>query len=304
MRKEQVIAIILGSFIGVTVAFGIWRLSRPNQAEPEATTIPDNPTKPQAVSNLAIVSPQNNAVVKDTQISITGLTRPNSTVAVYADEVYIKEANGSGEFVIPITLAAGFNNIIIWSFEKQNAPQKQELMLIQTSKLDTPDSESAQAIMGTVTDIAEDSIQIRTSGGEIEQLSLSPDTTYASTLDDATKELEFKDLAIGDLIAALGTKRQEGLFVIGRILVTTEPKKPEIEAITGTIKTLSSKEFIVETSGGDEVSIDATGNVSVFGESDDGLSSVRLSTTEAGNAIIVIGNFDEEELIADTIILL
>lgn len=304
MRKEQIVAIILGSLIGIAVAFGIWRMSQRNELKPAATPASQNQKEVQiANQKLTIVSPQNNAVLRDTQVLLTGLARPNSIVAVYTDKVYTKEANGSGEFVIPIEISDGFNNVVVWSFEKQTMPQKAELTLIQTSKLDMPEAGFAQAIMGTVTDISEDSIQIRTKDGEIEQLSLTPDTTYASTLEESVKELKFKDLAIGDLIAALGTKKQEGLFEIGRILVTTEPEKPAIAAIVGTVDTLTSKEFLVQTET-DKVSIDATGSVDVFERTEDGLSSGRLGKAEPGADIVVIGNFKGEELIADTIILL
>ncbi|OGM31188.1 hypothetical protein A2803_01795 [Candidatus Woesebacteria bacterium RIFCSPHIGHO2_01_FULL_44_21] len=307
MRKEQVIAVILGSFIGIGVAFGIWRLSRASEEKNSSSPqTQDNnnqiETKP-TNGKLSIVAPADNAVAVSSSITVSGLTRPNSPVAVSANKIYTKEATGTGEFSIEVELTPGFNNIVVWSFEKGKVPEKEELTLIHTDKID--DSSAAmQASLGTVTDIAEDSLQIRTKDGDIVQLSLTDATTYGSIIEEATKEVKFTDLAIGDFVAALGTQNREGVFEIRRILITTEPAKAEVTAVVGIVDTLSAKEFIVLPAEGEEVSVDATGTVSTFAKGNDGLSSTRLSTAEAGEAIVIIGTFKDKELVASTIILL
>jgi hypothetical protein len=303
MKKEQVVAIILGSALGVAIAFGIWRMAGRSRTQAPVSPPTDHPqSNAVAVDGLNIVSPANNSVSSSSTVNIAGLTKPNSAIVISGGKTNVGEASKGGEFSIKAELTAGINSIVIWALSKDQKPQKQELTLIHTTKLDVEPEKTAQSLMGTVTDIASDTLQIRTKSGEIEQLSLTDNTTYVQ-INDETRELTFSDLAIGDFVAALGTRAEEGILVVGRVLITSEPKTPEVTAITGTIKTLTSKDFLV-TSDGQEISIDATGTVATYSAGDGGLVSARLSGADAGDAIAIVGSYEEDELVAETIILL
>lgn len=303
MRKEQIIAIILGSFLGVAVAFGIWRFARQKTEPTPATSSNEQALEQREVfSELAIVSPPDNSVLSISPVQISGFAPPNSLVAVYTRSVYLAKTNEAGEFSVEAELADGINHVVVWSIEKDKAPQVENFSLVYSTKLKSDPDEAAISIKGTVTDITQDTLQLRTEGGEIEQLLVKQETTYVQ-IGSKTEELEFKDLAIGDFVAALGYKNADEVIEIGRVIVTVEPKAPDIAAIAGTIQTLSRSEFIVLTSQSEEISVDATSSVNTYSAKEN-ITPSRLSTAEQGDPIAIIGSFKDGELVATTIILL
>ena len=307
MRKEQIIAIFLGSLIGIAVAFGLWRFSRQNTPPKVTPTTSNENSQTQETrtgdNSLNIVSPADNSVISSPEVKITGFAPPNSVMVITSGQTAVGVSTSSGEFNVETELDAGINKATVWAIVKDEVPQKTELTLIYSSKLDLSNpAKIPSTIMGTVTDIAEDGLQVRTSEGVIEQLSLTPETSYAM-VNDETKELTFSDLAIGDFIAALGSKT-ENVMEIERVLVTTAPEPSDIVLISGIIDTLSSKDFIVKTED-DEVSVDARGKVNSYLYSPEGLKSTRLTATAtAGDPVVIIGSYEDDELVATTIILL
>ena len=297
MRKEPLIAIIIGSVIGIGVAFGLWRMSTNKNVNSENSP-QENATLSQEVNtNFAIVSPADNSVSTNNSVNIAGFSPPGSIVVATGAAVSVGTVSDTGEFQVEASLSPGSNVVTIWSIENGVA-QNEELSLIYSSEIDEQAGGTATAISGAVTDIAEDTLQIRSATGEIEQLSITDNTTYASLLDD-TEEIEFSDIAIGDYVTALG---QNGTSVmeVARVLLTTEDTEREYVLETGSISALSSSEFLVNTEGG-EVSIDATGSVDIY---DAALETTRLATAKEGSQIIIVGVYEDDELVADTIILL
>ena len=311
MRKEQLIAIILGSLIGVIVAFSLWRLSKMESSKESSNTTntsnvqKSNNSNTSENTNFSIVSPADNSVIGSDTAQISGFSTPGSIIAAYAEGLSYSVTNSSGEFSIDVALSAGINNVIVWSIEKGKTANKKTLLLVQTTKLDLSNpKKTATFTYGTVTDISADTLQIRTKSGQIELTSISKETTFASIVKDS-KEIQFADIAIGDFIAVLGFQNDAKVMEAGRVLVTKEPVEPIYELVQGTVKTFSRNDFIVQNSANSEdVSIDATGKVEVLEFDGTDFKTVKLATTEEGSEILIFGNFKGSELIAETIILL
>lgn len=287
----------------MVVAFSLWRLSRNQNPEPQTNTnITTNSSQASVSNSFSIVGPQDASVVDSDTIDITGLSNSNAVIVAYSsDEIFITKANSQGEFSLSVELSSGINNITMWSFEKGQSPKELTTTIVYTTQLELEEG-TATAVFGTVTDIAEDTLQVRTATGEINQLAISDDTTFVKIVDDA-EDIAFSDVAIGDYIAGLG-QAQNSIVSVGRVLVTTEPEVSAPTAIIGTIETLSASEFFVndnETS--EQVSVDATGSVTTYSAKEAEIAPSRLSTSTEGDEIIIIGEL-EEELLASTIILL
>jgi len=304
MRKEQIIAIFLGSLIGVGTAFFLWRLNKaggPQDLPPEEN-IPVATTRANSVG-FNIVAPQQNAVVNKESVEISGFSTPNTLITVISSSIALASSNSSGEFLVEVTLLEGINKLTILSFEKGQAPLETELTLFYTTELDLSDPQkNAKAVSGSITDIAEDTLQVRTSSGQIEQASLSDKTTFASNLNKAT-QIKFADLAIGDFVLVLGFAN-ENVLATEHVLVTSEPESIKKIAKAGTIKTLSNKEFLVSLPSGEEVSVDAIGGVSTFALNEEGLADSKLSNAKENQEIVIIGEMAGQELVAERIILL
>ena len=120
MRKEILIAIIAGILFGLVVAFGIWRTNNAlNGAQTERKlSTPQTQEKKQLPENgellITIASPEENDIVWENPINISGITKPETLLIISAeDEDYILRSDKSGEFSQEIKLKAGVNQILI-----------------------------------------------------------------------------------------------------------------------------------------------------------------------------------------------
>lgn len=305
MRKEPLIAAILGSLIGIGFAFGVWKfrnsdktlstpfvnIEKPDEADSNAVT-----------KEFTVVSPANFSATNSGTIEISGYGNAGAVVVAYGNEVEIVKAGDSGDFTLTSELTPGINKLPVWTFENGQSPKVIELTLVYESDLE--DGQTKTTYFGTVTDIAGDTLQIRTENGEISQLALGDDTAFVKIVND-NKDIEFSDLAIGDYVAAIG-EVGSNVMNVSKVIVTTEPKDTKASAIIGKIQTLSSSDFIVATNEKNEqISIDATGGkATIYSAKEDNIQSARLASASEGDEIIVIGEFEDDELVADTIILL
>jgi hypothetical protein len=191
----------------------------------------------------------------------------------------------------------------------------QKLLTIHTTKIGTQESiesevearvQDAQnpilAYLGTVTDITESGLQIRTQSGEISQVSLAGTTSYANIVKDS-QEVKFEDIALGDFVAALGTLNDNDLLIAQRVLVTLPPSdEEEFTIVKGKVDELSSSDFLVTDNESEQWSIDARGNVDVTAVSENGeVSSIKFADIADGDTIIIIGEMDDGELAASRV---
>ena len=311
MRKEPIIAIILGSIVGLSVAFFAWRASTRTSptgttsvSENSETSSPENTERPTpAFGSFAIVNPENNSIVEEDEVVAEGFTTTNKYVGYISSESSDLIKADSNEFEFELSLNGGLNNIIFWEFDETQT-KEEVLSLIFTTQLENQGESNAGSLIGTVTDVSEDTFQIRTSTGQIEQLTVNAETTtYANIVGDS-EEIEFSDIAIGDYIVAMGFKNGQEILEAQRVLVTTETSITDRKGLYGTVQTLSSSEFILLNRDGQEYSIDATGSVDVTIEDENGLfSSARLSqSADEGSTLIIIGRLNEDsELEAERI---
>lgn len=308
LRKEQLIAIVLGSIIGVAVAFSLWKFSTPKSSDDQTqssnstTNVVQNNTHG-ATNEFAIVSPNNFAVIREEHATISGLANAGAVIVAYSDDIALTKTSSSGEFTLELPLSSGINKVSLMAFEKTKTPQKQTLTLIHSTALPGEASTLFTSELGTITDVTEDTLQLRSENGEIKQLAISDETSFVKIIDDP-EDIEFSDVAIGDYVAALGQVNGNAMDVV-RILVTTEPEDAPPAIAVGTIDTLSASEFFVKShESGELVSIDATKGATTYSAKEDEVTTTRLSTSKEGDEIVIIGEIEEDELVADTIILM
>lgn len=314
MRKELFIAIFLGSFLGIAVAFGIWRFTNSFKQDNGSVTdeLAENKLLPfegggaeqnEALSDgITIVQPQTNAVVNQTPIAVSGITMQNSHVVIIGNDDYVVKTNNGGTFEQEVEVEGGINVIPVYVFSDDGKNVQTSVLVVYSSEVESV--EGTTAVMGTVTDITNTTLQIRQSSGEVSQIALTNDTSYASTI-QTNRDVQFSDVAIGDFVAALGTVDSSDVLHASRIIIGNPPNEEDTVVAYGTIKTLSSKEFVV-SGDSEEWSIDATGGkakVTTFDENGE-VKTARLAQAEEGSRIIIIGKMEDDELQASRIHLL
>jgi hypothetical protein len=135
MKKEVIIAIIIGITIGTIITLGV-HIAQKSLAENSIP--PTNPSTPsitispsQAVHNLIITSPNNASVTEQSEIEIIGNTSPNSLLSVISGtNQAVGSADIEGNFEFSFSLSSGANQIIIKSFDQNGQEASQEIEVI------------------------------------------------------------------------------------------------------------------------------------------------------------------------------
>lgn len=149
MRKEVIIAIILGSVLGIAVAFGIWRANQTLKPQKqikgiEATSSPVSTTQPENKTNtetaeLLITSPENNIVVNEDSVKVEGTTQPKATIVIISNtgEV-ILEAKQDGSFEQNVKLEGGANEIKVVAYDKNGRRTEKIITVVYSTELEFP----------------------------------------------------------------------------------------------------------------------------------------------------------------------
>lgn len=145
MRKEVLVAIIVGFTIGLVVVFGIitaqtalnkqaGKNNNPASLEniPAANSVPTS--IPVAKHNITVSEPKDLSVVSSEEISIKGTTTPKSKVVITDEEnEYIIEVNDSGVFSQKVSLVSGENEIKLVSFSPSLDSAETTITVIYTT---------------------------------------------------------------------------------------------------------------------------------------------------------------------------
>ena len=136
MKKEVFIAITVGFILGLIITFGVYRA----QTSLKAQVVEPTPTPAQEMTNatpapsqhsLTITSPEDNDIITQEEIDITGLTSPNSYLTITStNDEEIFESDDTGNFMSKIKLTGGANLIKVTSINPQGQEASKELTLV------------------------------------------------------------------------------------------------------------------------------------------------------------------------------
>lgn len=130
MRKEVLIAILVGALSGLAVAFGIWRA---NQAlAPKVAPTPSPTPQEETVrQGLIVTEPESGVVVSQDRITVRGSATAGSTIVILTNlgEI-ILEARGDGIFEQEVELEGGANEIKVVAFDPQGNREEKTLTVV------------------------------------------------------------------------------------------------------------------------------------------------------------------------------
>jgi len=303
MRKEVWLAVIGGITLGLIIGFGVYRINFAFKKGGPAQTSP-TPT-PNNQAGLTIAKPNYDDVITSLPQTISGIASKDSRIVISTNSNdYITKTDQKGTFEKEVDLEGGVNQIIVSAVTKDNNISSQELRLIYSTQLETQKSESQttsgesgvreivlkkvedilnspKAYLGTVTDIAEKTIQLKTDSGAIEQVS-------AEDLPAGKAGVKLTDIAIGDYIIAMGYRNGNHVLNAKRILITQPTPVPQIKIIYGKVKSISKKEIMVNED--DKAAVATT-------------TKLSNKKTKAEDTVIVVGTTIKDIFTARTIFL-
>ena len=138
MRKEAIIAVILGLFLGLIFTIGIYTANqavKDKKTEQTIETTQASPSPSPAIG-LQLTEPENNIVVNTSKVKISGCASSNAVIAAYSeDEEVFSQADENGNFSFEFPLSAGSNKIIVTGVDEEENQQTARITIVYTTKL-------------------------------------------------------------------------------------------------------------------------------------------------------------------------
>jgi hypothetical protein len=145
MKKEMIIAIVIGFLLGLIITFGVYRL-RVAKDRKSNTLVPSPTTSvtPVADSQITIHSPEEGSIQQEKTATVTGSTIPDSYVVLFVNETeYIRQSDESGNFSFDVELADGSNLLAVQVLTDDGTIITKERTVIVTNVYNEPPVESA-----------------------------------------------------------------------------------------------------------------------------------------------------------------
>jgi|GEM_PF-4502499 len=253
MRKEVVIAIILGSFLGIFLAFILSQRAVKSRTRSQQATTVETSTSNSTTPNTTQATLQNEIASGELGLSTPAVNTPIHTAAKLTgsnanDSAYLLIFADGGEhiyrteaptFSASMTLSPGILPIELVNVSQSGAiSRKTQTVLVTTLPSDV--STGSKSSYGVITDITEGALQMRTNGGAVEQITTTGSTIYKNVVKDV-KDIKSTDLAIGDFVGTVGTTSGRGVITAQEILVDTPETSTPSAVVKGVVAAVTTK---------------------------------------------------------------
>ena len=310
MRKELLWAGIIGIIFGVAIGFGVYRVR--NKVEPDSKATPQpSSASGTGLTKIALDKPENLRVYTENPISVSGLTKSLNWVVVSSlDADDIASSMDDGTFSLDVDLDGGINFIQATSINPDGSTAFQKILVVYSSSftLETDAGSEAsgaseiensvalklsqsenppRAYVGTVTDISESTVQIRSTDSQIQQIStLTESLTVVDTKGTSNKTVKLADIAIGDFIVAMGYIDGNDVLSAKRILISDALNEPKLEVSLYKVQAVNKKSI-------DAISVADSQNSTITPDKNTVLQSFLEGKTEK----ISLADISENDLI-------
>ncbi len=152
MKKEVLIAIIVGFSLGLIITFGIYRAQKSLSERAESKNTDQNTTQIESTANisLSITQPEDGSITNKDTITIGGISKKNALITIISPEDHKSvQADELGNFSVEFSLDVGENQIHISSFSDDNTKQEKTISVVYSSyefEDDTKDTKETEAI--------------------------------------------------------------------------------------------------------------------------------------------------------------
>jgi hypothetical protein len=334
MRKEIVFAIVMGTMFGLLVAFGIIRANKAiNKSNSQVTTSNENPeispTQNSQVLGITLTKPEDLGVETKNPVVFSGISKPQAWIVISLDKSdYILKTNDTGEFNQNIDLTAGLNYVRITAVDDNGSVFEKDIKIVYSTEFNkisgvvatsVPATESADDIQkkvdqkitdalnkptfyfGTITDITNTSLQLKSDTGEIKQISISDSTNFVRFA-KTTTTLKLKDVAIGDYIIAMGYVLEKDVLSSSRVLITT-PIQPETKLVLlGKVSSIKKGQItIISASDGKEIEVIPSNTTITTNGDPDNIKKVMFATISEEDTILLVGKAKDSQIEATRI---
>ena len=329
MRKEIVFAIVMGTIFGLLVAFGIIRANNAfNKSNSEVSTSNENPEISPAqnsqVLGITLTKPNDLGVETENPVTFSGISKPQTFIVISLDNGdYILKTNDAGEFNQDIELDAGLNYIKMTAIDDKGSSFEKNIKIVFSTEFNkisevkdtsTPATVSADDIQkkvdqkitdalnrptfyfGTITDLTNSSLQLKSDTGEIKQISITVSTSFVR-FGKTTTTIKLKDVAIGDYIIAMGYIFEKDVLDSSRVLIIT-PFQPESKIVLlGNVDDVNKGLITVNPIiDGKEIGIIPSNSTVTTNGDPNEMKKVKFASISEGDIILLVGKAKDSQI--------
>lgn len=142
MRKEVILAVLIGVILGGVILYGINLANNTTTSSPKNEEIVNNqpdqvPSSEQNAANqVTFIYPLDHSVITEDKITLKGTTKPNANVAIITEsDDIITNADANGNFSSPINLISGENAISVTSVDTNFASSSAAITVIHSTNI-------------------------------------------------------------------------------------------------------------------------------------------------------------------------
>jgi len=142
MRKEVILAVIIGVLLGGVILYGINLANTSSSIKQDSQDTADTNSKvtptpiKKTAGDVSIILPLKNSVVTESTIALKGSTKPNSNIAIVSEsDDLITSSDNSGNFQADINLINGENTVIVTAVDDKQKTSSTTITIIRTATL-------------------------------------------------------------------------------------------------------------------------------------------------------------------------
>jgi hypothetical protein len=159
MKKEVIIAIIVGLSMGLIITFGVYRVRNTITQKPVAEFEKETTTQATATPTvLALHNPEDGIIVTETELTVTGTTVANSFIVVFINnEDYVSNSDESGNFAVKVILEDGVNIVRVHVLDENGTAVVEERLVVVSDAFEKLEAAQAELEARQATASAEES---------------------------------------------------------------------------------------------------------------------------------------------------
>ncbi len=153
-----------------------------------------------------------------------------------------------------------------------------------------------RAVVGTLSDIADTTLQMKTRNNEAVMVSVTKDTSYGRVSLGKRTEIKFSELVLGDFTIAMGTRNGNGVLEAARIITYDKNPLKVRRALYGTVT--QNKNGALTASllkSGETWTIKTSSKTKVTAKVEGKMQEVKVNSIEASARIVALGAPDEKQ---------
>ena len=140
MKKEVIVAILIGLSFGLIITYGLYRVRRAVTAPANNTTITtpanDTATPTPAGAMLTVLSPEDGRVQEEKEVTVTGTATPDSIVVLFVNgEEFISSSDSSGNFSFTVALEEGSTILSVHALDESGVGATEERVIVVSDLL-------------------------------------------------------------------------------------------------------------------------------------------------------------------------